>query len=198
MKYDKQGQFCYLGGRELLKGEMEDIVEITTNNERLKIIIILGIKISSRLFLVLLIHILFQKLDQLKFQQFGLLMLSWLFILPCLWRLGACCQGKDCQLSWSKLAGKGTTYISQQSIVLAVLFGILTGLVTIFFAEPFLKLLGIEADVLKAGTLYFRIVGIPSIFMSLMFVISAILRGAGDTRSPMKVRIGLLLKKYQG
>ncbi|EWG10041.1 MATE family efflux transporter [Cytobacillus firmus] len=80
-------------------------------------------------------------------------------------------------------------HISQQSVVLAILFGLLTGVITLFFAEPLLKLMGIEADVLEAGSLYFRIVGIPSIFMSLMFVLSAILRGAGDTKTPMKVSI---------
>lgn len=80
-------------------------------------------------------------------------------------------------------------HISQQSIILAILFGILTGFLTLFFAEPFLRLMGIEEDVLELGSLYFRIVGIPSIFMSLMFVMSAILRGAGDTRSPMYVSI---------
>ncbi len=82
-------------------------------------------------------------------------------------------------------------HISQQSILLAVLFGLITGLVTLIFAEPLLKLMGIKDDVLKNGALYFRIVGIPSIFMSLMFVLSAILRGAGDTKSPMKVSIGI-------
>ncbi|MGS2780463.1 MATE family efflux transporter [Robertmurraya sp. GLU-23] len=80
-------------------------------------------------------------------------------------------------------------HISQQSIILAIIFGILTGIVTFFFAGPLLKLMGIEAEVLEAGELYFRIVAIPSVFMSLMFVLSAILRGAGDTRAPMKVSI---------
>jgi putative MATE family efflux protein len=82
-------------------------------------------------------------------------------------------------------------HISQQSIVLAAIFGILTGILTWIFAEPLLKLMGIEAEVLEAGSLYFRIVGIPSIVMSFMFVLSAILRGAGDTKTPMKVSIGI-------
>ncbi|WP_270179803.1 MATE family efflux transporter [Alkalihalobacillus sp. CinArs1] len=80
-------------------------------------------------------------------------------------------------------------HIAQQAIIIAVAFGIITGLITLFFAEPLLKLMGIEENVLDAGTTYFRIVAIPSVFMSLMFVISAILRGAGDTKSPMKVSI---------
>ena len=80
-------------------------------------------------------------------------------------------------------------HISQQSIILAVLFGILTGLATWFFAEPLLRLMGIEDEVLELGAQYFRIVGIPSVIMSLMFVMSAILRGAGDTKTPMKISI---------
>ncbi|WP_368659649.1 MATE family efflux transporter (plasmid) [Metabacillus halosaccharovorans] len=80
-------------------------------------------------------------------------------------------------------------HIAQQSIILAILFGIVTGIITLFFAGPLLKLMGIEANVLEAGKIYFKFVGNPSVFMSLMFVLSAILRGAGDTRAPMKVSI---------
>ncbi|MBT2571588.1 MATE family efflux transporter [Planococcus sp. ISL-110] len=80
-------------------------------------------------------------------------------------------------------------HISQQSIILAILFGILTGVATWFFAEPLLRLMGIEEEVLELGSLYLRIVGIPSVIMSLMFVMSAILRGAGDTKTPMMISI---------
>ncbi len=80
-------------------------------------------------------------------------------------------------------------HIGQQALILAVLFGVLTGVVTLFFARPLLMLMGLEEQVLDIGEIYFRIVAIPSIFMSLMFVLSANLRGAGDTRSPMKVSI---------
>ena len=80
-------------------------------------------------------------------------------------------------------------HISHQSILLAAIFGLFTGVMTLVFAESLLRLMGIEEDVLVLGALYFRIVGIPSIFMSFMFVLSAILRGAGDTRSPMVVSI---------
>lgn len=82
-------------------------------------------------------------------------------------------------------------HISQQSIILAILFGILTGVATWFFAEPLLRLMGIEEEVLELGSLYFRIVGIPSVIMSLMFVMSAILRGAGDTKTPMMISLAI-------
>lgn len=58
-----------------------------------------------------------------------------------------------------------------------------------FFAEPLLRLMGIASNVLEAGTVYFRIVAIPSVLMSLMFVLSSILRGAGNTKAPMIVSI---------
>jgi putative MATE family efflux protein len=80
-------------------------------------------------------------------------------------------------------------HIAQQSLILASVFGVITGIITLLFAEELLQLMGIEANVLAAGTMYFKIVAIPSIFMSLMFVASAILRGAGDTKSPMKISI---------
>lgn len=80
-------------------------------------------------------------------------------------------------------------HIAQQAVILSILFGILTGIVTFFFARPLLTLMGLEEQVLDIGETYFRIVAIPSVFMSLMFVLSANLRGAGDTQSPMKVSV---------
>ncbi|WP_116541387.1 MATE family efflux transporter [Pontibacter virosus] len=80
-------------------------------------------------------------------------------------------------------------HIAQQAIILSILFGILTGIVTLFFARPLLTLMGLEEQVLDIGEDYFRVVGIPSVFMSLMFALSANLRGSGNTRAPMKVSI---------
>ncbi|WP_257968079.1 MATE family efflux transporter [Peribacillus deserti] len=47
--------------------------------------------------------------------------------------------------------------------------------------------MGAEPKVLKEGAIYFRIVGVPSILISLMFIFGSILRAAGDTKTPMKV-----------
>lgn len=80
-------------------------------------------------------------------------------------------------------------HIAQQAILLSLLVGVLFGVVTLFFAEPLLLLMGVEREVLEAGSIYFKIVGIPSVVMALMFTLSSILRGAGDTKSPMKVSI---------
>jgi putative MATE family efflux protein len=79
--------------------------------------------------------------------------------------------------------------IGQQSIILATILGLLFGLLSIFFAEPLLRLMGVEHNVLAPAISYFQIVAIPSIFISLMFVLSSIIRGNGDTKTPMKISI---------
>lgn len=79
--------------------------------------------------------------------------------------------------------------VTAQSILLASFFGVFFGLLTLFFSEELLRLMGVEKGVLSAANSYFRIVAIPSIFISLMFVLSSVLRGNGDTKSPMKISI---------
>ena len=79
--------------------------------------------------------------------------------------------------------------VAQQGVILASIVGILTGVLTLIFAEPLLSLLGVEQQVLEIGVVYFRIVAVPSILMAYMFVMSSILRGVGDTKSPMKAVI---------
>ena len=49
--------------------------------------------------------------------------------------------------------------------------------------------MGAEPQVLKDGITYFRIVAVPSVFISLMFIFGSILRAAGDTKTPMKVSV---------
>ncbi|MFD1040595.1 MATE family efflux transporter [Virgibacillus byunsanensis] len=84
-------------------------------------------------------------------------------------------------------------HIGQQAIVMAIVLGVIFGAITFFFATPLLHLMGIEDNVLEQGTLYFRIVAIPSVLISLMFVLSSIIRGIGDTKTPMKITIGINL-----
>lgn len=79
--------------------------------------------------------------------------------------------------------------VAQQSIVLAVILGVIFGILTLLFAPSLLSLMGADEEVITAGTLYFQIVAVPSIFISLMFVLASILRGTGDTKTPMKVSI---------
>jgi putative MATE family efflux protein len=76
--------------------------------------------------------------------------------------------------------------VAKQSILLASWVGIVFGIATLFFAEPLLQMMGAEPAVLYQGTIYFRVVAVPSLFISLTFILGSLLRGAGDTVSPMK------------
>ncbi|MCY9667623.1 MATE family efflux transporter [Paenibacillus alginolyticus] len=79
--------------------------------------------------------------------------------------------------------------IARQSTWISIILGISFGIVTFFFAEPLLRIMGAEPSVLADGVVYFRIVAIPSVFISLMTIFGSILRAAGDTKTPMKVGI---------
>ncbi|PWK15049.1 MATE family efflux transporter [Tumebacillus permanentifrigoris] len=77
--------------------------------------------------------------------------------------------------------------IARQSTWISGGMGLLFGLITLFLASPLLEVMGAEPDVLQAATVYFRIVGMPAVFLSLMTIFGSILRASGDTKSPMRV-----------
>ncbi|MDQ0414069.1 MATE family efflux transporter [Mesobacillus stamsii] len=77
--------------------------------------------------------------------------------------------------------------VARQSTFISAIIGLLFGLITIFFSEPLLQLMGADSKVLADGVTYFKIVGISSVFIALMFTFGSILRAAGDTKTPMKV-----------
>ncbi|AHV97042.1 MATE family efflux transporter [Paenibacillus sabinae] len=79
--------------------------------------------------------------------------------------------------------------IARQSAWISALLGLAFGIITLLFAEPLLRLMGAEPEVLADSAVYFRIVAVPSVFLSLMTVFGSILRAAGDTKTPMKVGI---------
>lgn len=79
--------------------------------------------------------------------------------------------------------------IAKKATVLSVLFGLLFGLVTLLFAEPLLKIMGTTDEVTAIAATYFKIVGVPSFLIALMFTFGSILRAAGDTKTPMKVGV---------
>ncbi|GAX91669.1 MATE family efflux transporter [Effusibacillus lacus] len=84
-------------------------------------------------------------------------------------------------------------HIAKQSILLAGWIGLFFGIITFIFASPILKMMGAAEIVLEPAVIYFRTVATPSIFISLMFILGSVLRGAGDTKSPMKVSLWINL-----
>lgn len=77
--------------------------------------------------------------------------------------------------------------VAKQSTILAIIIGMIFGLITLFLSESLLQLMGAESLVIAEGAVYLRIVGIPSVFISLMIIFGSIFRSAGDTRRPMNV-----------
>lgn len=76
---------------------------------------------------------------------------------------------------------------AEQSVILAIGFGLVVGLITLFTAQKLLGVLGAEPKVVSYALPYFLAVAVPSIFLALMLVLSSALRGAGDTKTPMVV-----------
>ena len=79
--------------------------------------------------------------------------------------------------------------VLQQSILMA---GVISLLIAAFFyitAPNILSLMGADQEVNILGTGYFRIMMPGYVFMVIGFIITAALRGAGETKIPMKVNI---------
>ena len=91
-----------------------------------------------------------------------------------------------------KLGAKKATEaqtITNQSIVLAIVIGLLFGLVSIIFGQQLLGVMGASSKVLNYSKEFFFIVGGASVFISLMTIMGSILRATGDTKTPMKVSV---------
>ena len=64
-----------------------------------------------------------------------------------------------------------------------------TFLVCQLFAPQIMGLLGAQAEVISIGSPYFRIIMTGFLFSSVNFSLNAALRGAGETRSPMRINL---------
>lgn len=57
------------------------------------------------------------------------------------------------------------------------------------FTLPIMKFLGAHSDTISVGSSYFRVIMIGFVFQAFNFSMVASLRGAGDTKTPMKINI---------
>lgn len=74
-----------------------------------------------------------------------------------------------------------------QSILIGVVVGAILTTLGVTLASQALRLMGAETEALRLGTTYLRIVACTFLFSTLMFVGNACLRGAGDTRTPLRI-----------
>ncbi len=81
--------------------------------------------------------------------------------------------------------------VLRQSVVLGVFIGLGCGALGISLARPAVLLLGAQAEVVGLSTTYLRLVSASLFFVTLMAIGNACLRGAGDTRTPLAVMLGV-------
>lgn len=79
--------------------------------------------------------------------------------------------------------------VVKHTLILSLLSGILVIVLGFNFAEPVIKFMGAEPDVIPLAVTYMRWISLGGIFIALTMSISASLRGAGDTISPMKYNL---------
>lgn len=78
-----------------------------------------------------------------------------------------------------------------QSIWLAFLLGLVMSVVGVLSASTLLRWMGGEPEVVEVGTPYLQAIMCVSIARLFFLVATASLRGAGDTRSPMWITLGM-------
>jgi putative MATE family efflux protein len=78
---------------------------------------------------------------------------------------------------------------AQQTFVLNISLGVVVSLLCAALASPVLLFMGASPDTMVQGVPYFRTVGAALAFNTLALSLTAILRGAGDTRTPMRINV---------
>ncbi len=81
----------------------------------------------------------------------------------------------------------GANAAARQSLVMSALLGLVIGAAGLIWAPQILAFMGAEPDALARGIPYLRIVvaGVP--FNVVAMNMTSVMRGAGDTRTPMKI-----------
>lgn len=79
--------------------------------------------------------------------------------------------------------------VTNQAVILTLAVSLLLGVVSIFFGESLLHVMGDSEAVLQESLQFFTVVGGGAVFMGLMTIFGSILRATGDTKSPMKISV---------
>ena len=81
---------------------------------------------------------------------------------------------------------KQLAFVAKQSLLLAVLFGLVLGVIGWLTARPILTFLasGDARDVIELGTGYLKIFFLGAGFLAINFTVNRLMQGAGDTKTP--------------
>jgi len=81
-------------------------------------------------------------------------------------------------------------YAASQTVTFAAIVSVVLGVVGYFLVERFLSLMGASQDVLPLASSYMEVISLGLLFMFGFFVFIALMRGYGDTITPMLVMFG--------
>ncbi len=79
----------------------------------------------------------------------------------------------------------------RQSMIVGLAMGVAATLLGTLFAAPFMQILGAGPDVLPRSVTFLHIAALTFAPAALLFIGTAALRGAGDTRTPLYVMLGV-------
>jgi len=80
-------------------------------------------------------------------------------------------------------------HIARQALAISAGFSIIVAIVGIFFADPLMGILGVEADVVAEGASYLRVLLVGMAGLSFLIVAEGIMMASGDAATPMKIAI---------
>ncbi len=84
---------------------------------------------------------------------------------------------------------KGSNHVTQQALVVCAVFAALMAVIGVFLSEAILGLFGLEADVVRLGAAYLRIILVGSVFMCVRMMSDAGMGASGDVVTPMRIAI---------
>ncbi|MGN9165912.1 MATE family efflux transporter [Tissierellaceae bacterium HCP3S3_D8] len=83
-------------------------------------------------------------------------------------------------------------------VLTQILLAIPILIIGLTFSKEIMKFIGAQQDALEVGESYFRVIVLGFIFQAFNFSVFASLRGAGDTKTPMKINITVNLLNVVG
>ncbi|MBU3127796.1 MATE family efflux transporter [Clostridium tagluense] len=89
----------------------------------------------------------------------------------------------------SKRLDKVENTIKHIILLSQVFFALPLSIIGLVFTKEIMAFIGAQSDTLLVGVNYFRAIMLGFIFQSFNFSLSAVLRGAGDTKTPMKINL---------
>ena len=85
---------------------------------------------------------------------------------------------------------ESANHVAQQGFVISAVFSAVLAVVGMAFAEPLLRVMGVEPDVVTEGSAYMRIMLVGSAAMSFRMMSDTIMQASGDTILPMRIAVG--------